>query len=508
MNTITTPPPANRHLFPVLAASLGWILFWYRDTFAGIVDLWLRSDTYTHGFVVAPIALWLVWRDRDRLAGERAKPTLLPAIPAAVLAFGWILGQLTAVNAISHFCVVGLLVLTIIALLGIPISKRIAFPLLFLFFAVPIGEFMMPTLMQGTAHFTVLALRASGIPVYQEGLQFVIPSGSWSVVEACSGIRYMIASFMVGSLYAYLNYTTLKRRLIFIVVSLIVPIIANWLRAYLIVLLGHVSSNQLATGADHLVYGWVFFGIVMAALFAIGMRWSENPDSTPNAPAVSGKTVEQGTSTWLVMLVMAFVVVAAPIAHDRFAVTEGKPHPSINAPEPVAGWEPAAAFSDWKPSYAKPSSELQASFAKEGSPVGLYIAFYRNQNFERKLITSTNLLVQYQDRDWAIARQQKQARALEGRGLTFIESEIAGKSDNQRLIAYSWFWVNGHLTTSPMLGKLYTALSMLSGRGDDSALVVVYAPVAPDRSTTLLDDFLIKNAHRIHAAIEHTRDDR
>ena len=81
-----------------------------------------------------------------------------------------------------------------------------AFPLGFLFFAVPIGDFMLPQLMEWTADFTVLALRLSGVPVYREGLQFIIPSGAWSVVEACSGIRYMIASVTVGCLFAYLSY--------------------------------------------------------------------------------------------------------------------------------------------------------------------------------------------------------------------------------------------------------------------------------------------------------------
>ena len=131
-----------------------------------------------------------------------------------------------------------------------------------------------------TADFTVAALRASGIPVYREGLQFVIPSGSWSVVEACSGIRYLMASFMVGSLFAYLNYRSWRRRLAFVAVSLVVPIVANWLRAYMIVMLGHLSGNTLAVGVDHLIYGWVFFGIVIMAMFMVGARWSE-PDAQP-----------------------------------------------------------------------------------------------------------------------------------------------------------------------------------------------------------------------------------
>jgi exosortase len=122
------------------------------------------------------------------------------------------------------------------------------FPLLFLFFAVPVGDFLLPRLMEWTADFTVQALRLTGIPVFREGQNFVIPSGNWSVVEACSGIRYLIASLTVRTLYAYLTYTSLKRRLTFILVSLLVPILANWFRAYMIVMLGHLSGNKLATG--------------------------------------------------------------------------------------------------------------------------------------------------------------------------------------------------------------------------------------------------------------------
>ena len=146
------------------------------------------------------------------------------------------------------------------SLIGLRLSARMAFPLVFLFFAAPIGDFMLPKLMEWTAGFTILALRTSGIPVYQEGLEFVIPSGKWSVIEACSGIRYIIASVTVGTLFAYLNYTSLKRRLIFIGISMLVPVVANWFRAYLIVMMGHISNNKLAAGVDHLIYGWVWFG--------------------------------------------------------------------------------------------------------------------------------------------------------------------------------------------------------------------------------------------------------
>lgn len=56
-------------------------------------------------------------------------------------------------------------------------------------------------MMEATADFVVAALQMTGIRVYREGQHFIIPSGSWSVIDECSGIRYLMASFMVGSLY-------------------------------------------------------------------------------------------------------------------------------------------------------------------------------------------------------------------------------------------------------------------------------------------------------------------
>ena len=277
--TLTVGPVASVWRAPLLAfiALLAVVLGLCYATAEAMVQIWLRSETFTHAFVVPPIVLWLVWRQRDALRLMTPRPCVWALLPLAGAAAAWLLGNLVWANSVSQLAFTAMLVLAVPVVLGVQVTRALAFPLAFLFFAVPVGEFLTPVMMQWTADFTVMALRASGIPVYREGLQFVIPSGNWSVVEACSGIRYLMASFMVGSLFAYLNYVSTKRRLAFVAVSLAVPILANWLRAYLIVMLGHLSDNKIATGVDHLVYGWVFFGIVILAMFFIGARWAEPP---------------------------------------------------------------------------------------------------------------------------------------------------------------------------------------------------------------------------------------
>lgn len=250
MSAVLTPTVAASPWRPALLA-LGAVLLalgvLYAETVSAMVGIWYRSETFAHAFLVPPIALWLIWRQRDALAQLTPRPQPWVLLGLAAFAGMWLLADLVLVNAAAQFAWVAMLVLAVPAVLGFQVALAILFPLLFLFFAVPMGEFMLDPMMKWTADFTVAALR-SAASVYREGLQFVIPSGSWSVVEACSGVRYLIASFMVGTLFAYLNYRSWKRRTVFMAVSILVPIVANWLRAYMIVMLGHLSGNTIAVG--------------------------------------------------------------------------------------------------------------------------------------------------------------------------------------------------------------------------------------------------------------------
>lgn len=481
----------------------------YFDTAQTMVEIWWRSETFNHAILVPPIALWLIWEKRHAVARETPRPTLWLALPFAVITFGWLLGDLAAVNAATQFALVGLMVLAVPLVIGIAAARRIAFPLCFLFFAVPFGEFVMPKLMEWTAMFTVAGLRASGIPVYQEGLHFVIPSGRWSVVEACSGVRYLIASIVVGTLYAYLNYQSLKRRLVFVGFSILVPLVANWLRAYMIVMLGHYSGNTLAVGVDHLIYGWVFFGIVIMIMFAIGMRWREHEAPLPTRSEMpSGQANGQGAASLVGAVVLALGLAALPQGALR-AMNAG---PQLPAPVLIAeslageGWqlidEPLAS---WTPTFANPSATLNAALAKGEARLGVFIAYYRQQNYERKLISSENELVKSNDREWAQVGRGVREVMLGGQAVTLRTGTLRSSSTNLgadplRLRVWHGYWINGRFITSDALGKLLLALSRLSGQGDASAAIFIYAR-EPD-GEAVMTDYLAQAGGRIAAMLE------
>jgi exosortase A len=192
--------------------AVGGILALFWQTAQSIVAIWIRSETFAHGFVVIPICIWLVWRKRIDIASLQAKPWW-PGL-AAVFASGalWLVAATADVQSVKQFALAFMVDSAIVTVVGLGVARALAFPLVFLLFAIPTGEFLMPMLIDRTADFTVAAIRVSGVPVYREANTIFIPSGTWSVVEACSGIRYLIASVMVGTIYSAVVYRSPSTR--------------------------------------------------------------------------------------------------------------------------------------------------------------------------------------------------------------------------------------------------------------------------------------------------------
>ena len=481
-------------LLPVLA---------YFGTAASIVAIWERSGTFAHGYVILPISAWLIWQRRAVLAQLPVRPCW-PAL-ALLLACGfvWLLGGFGEVQIVRQYAFALMLPLTTLAVLGWPMARAMAFPLLFILFGVPFGEVFIDPLIGVTANFTVDALRATGIPVFREGNSFTIPSGSWSVVEACSGVRYLISSVTLGCLYAYLTYRSLRRRIIFIIAATIVPIIANGMRAYLIVMMGHLSGMTMAVGFDHLIYGWVFFGIVMFVLFWIGSFWRQDQDAVrADAADVALPSAAPGR-----LAAGALAAAACVALWPAYQLLVAHKADAAGAPQLTAftAAAPAApAFTEWTPGFAPASAQLRQFSTQDGVPVGLSVLYYRHPAEGVKLISSTNRLV-LDKAPWTVLSAGRSSAALGARTLAVRESVLSGASG--KLVVWSWYWIDGSTTASDYAGKAMQVREKLLSGSDDGAAVMVFSPYndSPDEARTALRAFLNNNLAPLEAMLASTK---
>ncbi|WBS03251.1 exosortase A [Pseudoduganella sp. SL102] len=457
-------------LFPLLA---------YLDTAASIVSIWERSETFAHGFIIVPISLWLAWRRRAQLASLPVRPCW-PALAVLLLCgAAWMLAMLGDVLVVRQYAFAVMIPLAVLAAYGKAIARALAFPLAFLLFGVPVGEGLIEPLIGITANFTVDALRLTGIPVLREGNNFSIPSGDWSVVEACSGLRYLISSVTLGCLYAYLTYQSTWRRVLFIVVALALPVLANGLRAYMIVMIGHSSNMTLAVGVDHLIYGWAFFGLVMLLLFWIGSFWREE------APAVAASAnaiprLSSASPARVAAAVLGVAVCAGVWPAYGWYIERGNATPPAAELATFAARAPAApAFTEWQPDFAPASATLRNFYQVGTQPVGFVLKYYRDGN-GGKLISSTNRLTA-QRSGWHETGMAIRTETIAGRPLVMRETTLMGPGG--RVVVWQWYDIGGRPTTSNYVGKLLQTKQKFLTGSDDGAALMLFSPYDEDPAT-------------------------
>ena len=468
-------PAAITMVLVVMVFGVFWQTSW------SMVAIWIRSETFTHGFLILPISAFLIWQRRKELLQYTPAPNWW-GIPLLIgIGLVWLVAHSASVLVLEQLAMMAMVPTLVWTVLGWRVTWVIAFPLAFLIFAVPMGEELIPYMMDFTANFTVTALQLSGIPVFHEGTFFEIPSGRWSVVEGCSGVRYLIASVTLGCLYAYLTYRSLGRRVLFIALSVIVPVIANGLRAYMIVMIAHLSDMRLALGVDHLIYGWVFFGVVMLLLFWLGSFWREDlsalkPSVHSSIPGAS--PTPASSKAFLAVGVAVFIAVTVwPVIGSYMRAVNDEPiNVSLEDPSPQGGWQAAAQpLSEWRPRYLGTDASLDQTYRHGDQKVSLYLAYYRRQRQGAELINSQNVLIPQKDPVWRQTADSPHEVTLNGKQMEVRLAKM--RSRDQDLLVWYWFWVNGRTTTNHYLAKLWDAKAKLLGQTGDAAAVVISTPM-------------------------------
>lgn len=264
--------PAAWHspLLALAAAALALLMVTAQD-WAEMLTQWWTIDTYGHLLLVPFIIGWLVLLKAGELAQITPRP-FLPglALVAAALAL-WGAGRVLDINLLAHAGAVGALQGAVVAVLGLRASLLLALPLAFGVFLVPFGDEIIAPLQFITADIAIALTHWSGVPASVDGIYINTPAGLFIVAEACSGVKFLIAMVTLGVLVAFTRFTTWHRRTLFMAACVVVPILANGVRAWGTIYVAQFAGVEFAAGFDHIVYGWIFFAIIVAAM--LGAAW-------------------------------------------------------------------------------------------------------------------------------------------------------------------------------------------------------------------------------------------
>jgi len=384
---------------------LAWALV-YQDALAGMEAIWARSDTFAHGYFILPLCLWLLWRDKKHLLTCSIQPSWLALPPLVVSLFVGLFAYAADINVLGQLSAVTSLIFLLWMLIGNKQAWHYRFPLAYLLFAVPMGENLIPWLQDVTAWFTVFFLKLNGIPVYVDGLYIQIPTGMFEVAVACSGIRYLIASAAVGALYGHLTYNKTHKQIIFFVFAITLPILANGIRAYGIVAIAYYSDMEYATGADHLVYGWLFFGLIIMLMFWIGGFFADKEIDTADVANVivteNNNIKFSAVYTYITAITLSFLVIIFYLLQSIPTINNAsKAKINIEAIN-LASENKDVTDSSWGINF---SNALHKVHQEKSSGLEVFRAVYGNKQTQGEMISWDNITHNH-DR-WTIVNSEK-----------------------------------------------------------------------------------------------------
>jgi len=439
---------------PVFIAVLilsAW-LYVFQSGIITAIAIWTISDIFVHCFLVVPLSVYFIYKKRSQLMNIPFKPNYWLLVILAGCLFVQLFGFVGDIQLFMHIATFTSLPLLIWMFIGNSAAKVILFPLTMMLFAIPVGEQLIPFLQDLTTDMAVPLLELTGVPIYRNGLYLDIPEGRFLVAEACSGISFLIASIVFGCVYSYISFHQFNKQVIFVLVSIIVPIVANALRVYGIVLTGHLSNMEHAVGADHLIYGGVFYGIIIFILITIGEKFRDLPINDKNKDNEINATRTALPQTFNFKLIS--VVLVMFLGQHLWLQSLTKPHQDkiidIAINSKLLTLEPHTSLSPWLPNFKSAKAVESGVFTYKNREVDLFIAGYHSYDLSGELISSLNNL--YSHDRWALINQYTQY--FDKINHTVVITHITSPQGHERIIAH-WYEIAGRPFTSKVKAKLY-----------------------------------------------------
>jgi EpsI family protein len=379
-------------------------------------------------------------------------------------------------------------------------ARRLAVPLLYFYFAVPLWDAFNTPLQRLTVSVVSAWLRAAAIPAYIDGNFIHLPNGTFEVAGGCSGLHFVVAGLALAALAGLLHHERWRERALLAAAALVASVVANWLRVYTVVVAGYLSDMQnYLVAKNHYYFGWALFVVcwlpVMildrrlqrsAAAGAASSRATAQAGSAPSGASADPTATRRAAFVPHVGAALAVVVLGAGI-WISFAL-EAPPvvaRPATADLPVVAGWRELGEWSDERrPVFVGATTETSGRYVRDGLEVAVFIARYAAQGQDHEV-------VYYANRPEGEGAEIVSRATVDGPGrdAPFAELEVADRGGGRRLVRLG-LRVAGRPAVGQIQAKLLQAAGVLRGRRDAEALVLS-ASCAEDcgRARAALDEF-------------------
>jgi exosortase len=468
-------------------------VFW--QTFASIFELYLHGD-FHHHFFIYPAVAYVLYREERALMREPVAPSLFGLVLLAGLMLVWSVSRTASVQLVEQIAAILMIPTFVYAVMGGRTMKAAAFPMLLFLAAIPLGDGVVPVLMEVTAYIATFLLNLFGIPAFREGMLLSLPNGQFQIAAACAGFNFLSAGVTCSLICSYFLWSRWQPRLIFAGIAAVAFVIANGIRAFIVMAVASATHMKYLAGHDHVTFGMILFAVLL-----FGLLWFANKYADP-VPTAESKSVPpmaavtprvepavKGRNTALV--IAALVLLSAGPAAQAYRQNAAHSLPqTLTLPELAGCTRSADDEAKWTPTMKSADQEARAVYHCGDLALEAYVAAYINQEQGRELVGVDNVLVPPR---W-IDSGARQDGEVEGLPVNVVEME-EGIDTVYAIFGYD---VNGRPARSVYAEKSLEMRAALSLRPVVARAYLVRA-VAPRENTAAMRTRVRELAHAILA---------
>jgi exosortase A len=385
-------------LSPVAIFGAAFLLLW--PTASSLIKEWedeANNTTYTHGYLIAAVCVWLLFRNRSRLQTLPLASNAAACVLLAIAGFAWLIGVRSGIQS-AHQLLPIIVWLTICAALGLRAACISSFAVGYLYFAIPLWGHINGALQSATVVAVDLLLRATDITAYVQGNFVYLPAGIIEIAHGCSGLHYFIVALAIGALYGEIHRDDLKTRALQLLLAAALALVTNWVRVYIITIAGYLTDmKHYLVSESHYMFGWYVFAGSMVIFFLIVRRMKvaeEQPTLATPATALSPKSSLQ----YPLGAVLSFAALAAAPLWELAMPPEPAALPAAHEVLPsdlsADWWGPnAASATSWRPVFVGADVEAHGSYSSVDRKLEVYVAVYGLQQQGKELIGYENSLL-------------------------------------------------------------------------------------------------------------------
>ncbi|HSL05681.1 MAG TPA: EpsI family protein [Nitrospiraceae bacterium] len=517
----------------LVIALLGYL---YADSLAFLFRQW-GSEDYSHGIFVPLISLFLIWQARHRIDEVRAENSWWGLVVISAGLFLYWIGELATLYVLQHVSLWMVIVGLVIASIGVRGVRAIVFPLSYLLTCIPLPVFFYANLSSQlqlwSSALGVGCLQLVGVTAFRDGNVIDLGPVQLQVVEACSGIRYLLPLISLALLCGYFFKDRMWKRVVLVLSSIPISIVVNGFRIGMIGVLVEWYGQGTAEGFYHLFEGWLLFmaslGLLIMEMWLLSRFGTKRDRSSffdrftwagQHLDPIPAVTVQPFRSSSLATLPLASrpastlrppptiklfpspaylcsVALLVPVAFastlmmERVEVTPSRAM-FVDFPMQFDGWMGTSLtlekqyidtlrFDDY----------VLADYRFEsGQPVNLYTAYYRSQRKGQSAHSPQSCLP---GGGWEISSIKPiDVPVSSGMLRPLHVNRALIQKDNQKQIVLYWFKQRDRIISNEYLVKLFLLWDGVSRGRTDGALVRIASLVGPGETEEVVDQRLLR----------------